>query len=195
MSEERAWEDSVRGVAFYNASGETVPPFGVMEVSPDFEGGKSGVFVDDNEFRIRIKKPTSDGAKYPGLIIINGHLPVRNQGYGFASTLGVGMALFSNTDGEPDIGEDIGPKSGEWYLTAKGKGWKVKSYDSGNAYYVSSALRTIFCELDSNMLEIVKVTSTTKDAQGFYPGVVQRYDPIGLTWVTLFTCKVLDANA
>lgn len=47
---------------------------------------------------------------------------------------------------------------------------------------------------DSNYEEIVYITSNIADSNGFYPGVVQRYDVATGNWVSQFTCKVLDAN-
>ena len=40
----------------------------------------------------------------------------------------------------------------------------------------------------------VLITSNVPDADGYYPGEVQRYDVATKTWQTLFACKVLDIN-
>jgi hypothetical protein len=40
----------------------------------------------------------------------------------------------------------------------------------------------------------VLITSNVPDDDGYYPGVVQRYDVDTKTWQTLFECKVLDIN-
>jgi hypothetical protein len=40
----------------------------------------------------------------------------------------------------------------------------------------------------------VLITSNAPDDDGYYPGVVQRYDLDTKTWQTLFECKVLDIN-
>jgi hypothetical protein len=40
----------------------------------------------------------------------------------------------------------------------------------------------------------VLITGNVPDADGYYPGVVQRYDVDTKTWQTLFECKVLDIN-
>jgi hypothetical protein len=44
-------------------------------------------------------------------------------------------------------------------------------------------------------VEIIQVTSNTKDADGYYPGNVQKFDTITKTWSTVRTCKVRDVNA
>lgn len=165
-----------------------------MEQYFDFESGKSAVDYANQQNTFHVVKPTSEGAKYPGLLLFNTEAGVAANQWGSATLEPVMLAYYDATDGVVEPGQDVGAKSGSWALTAKGKGFKVKSYDSAQAYYVSSTQRSIWVEIDSNMLEVVRVTSTEKDEYGFYPGVVQRYDPIGLIWETLFTCKVLDAN-
>jgi hypothetical protein len=40
----------------------------------------------------------------------------------------------------------------------------------------------------------VLITSNAPDGDGYYPGVVQRYDVDTKTWQTLFECKVVDIN-
>jgi hypothetical protein len=40
----------------------------------------------------------------------------------------------------------------------------------------------------------VLITGNVPDADGYYPGEVQRYDVDTKTWQTLFPCKVLDIN-
>jgi len=192
--EPKTWLDTDRRIAFYNASGEDIPPYACMEQDYNFESGKSAVEYIDYENIFHVVKPTSDGAKYPGLLLFNTESIVPANGWGTATLAPIMLAFYDDTDGVVEPGQDVGAKSGSWALTAKGKGFKVKSYDSAQAYYVNASQRSIWVEIDSNMLEVVFVTSTEKDMQGFYPGVVQRYDPIGLTWETLFTCKVLDAN-
>jgi hypothetical protein len=40
----------------------------------------------------------------------------------------------------------------------------------------------------------VLITSNTPDDNGYFPGEVQAYDPQTKTWITLFSCKVIDIN-
>lgn len=183
---------SIKGIAFRNNSGLKVPPYAVMQL--DYSGD-TAISLDANDIVVDIKQPDSDGAKYPGLLIFNGDREVKNGFDGLAVIDPVCLALWDSTDGTPDVGENVGAKSGSWYLSRLGKGFRVKSYDGSDAYRLSASQRTILVEPDDNVHEIVKVTSTEKDGQGFYNGVVQRYDPIGLAWQTIHACKVLDANA
>ncbi|AMV35255.1 hypothetical protein VN12_24230 [Pirellula sp. SH-Sr6A] len=47
---------------------------------------------------------------------------------------------------------------------------------------------------NANYEEVVFITSNIPDANGYYPGVVQRFDVASQTWNTVFNCKVVDAN-
>jgi hypothetical protein len=40
----------------------------------------------------------------------------------------------------------------------------------------------------------VLILSNVPDAEGYYPGEVQRYDVATQTWESLFACKVVDVN-
>jgi hypothetical protein len=182
------------GIAIYNASGETIPPFGCMQIDLAYEGGLSGTYVRDNETIVQVAKPNSDGVKHPGLILFNSNLEVPPSRYGKANTKPICLAVIDAATGAPAAGGDVGPISGSWFLSGRSKGFKVKSYDSALAYYQSPLIRSVFVEPDSNLLELVLVTSEEPDEYGYYDGVVQRYDTIGMTFISLYTCKVLDAN-
>ncbi|MFN7735515.1 MAG: hypothetical protein ACK5O8_05310 [Pirellula sp.] len=47
---------------------------------------------------------------------------------------------------------------------------------------------------DANYEEIVFITSNIPDANGYYPGAVQRFDVTTKSWGSIFNCKVVDAN-
>ena len=47
---------------------------------------------------------------------------------------------------------------------------------------------------DANYEEIVFITSNIPDGNGYYPGVVQKFDVATKSWSTIFNCKVVDAN-
>lgn len=47
---------------------------------------------------------------------------------------------------------------------------------------------------DGDFQAHVLITSNVPDAEGYYPGEVQRYDLATRTWQTLFACKVVDIN-
>jgi hypothetical protein len=47
---------------------------------------------------------------------------------------------------------------------------------------------------DANYEEIVFITSNIPDGNGYYPGVVQKFDIATKSWSSVFDCKVVDAN-
>jgi hypothetical protein len=47
---------------------------------------------------------------------------------------------------------------------------------------------------DANYEEIVFITSNIPDGNGYYPGVVQKFDVASKSWSSVFDCKVVDAN-
>lgn len=192
---EHHFQQQNRLIPFKNESGEVIPPFACMQLDYNYESGDSALALDASDSIVDVKKPDSDGARYPGLLIFNSSASVGVGKSGLACIDPVCLALWDDEDGSPEVGWSVGAKSGSWYLSMLGKGYRIKSYDSTQAYFLSASQRTVLIEPDDNVHEIVKITSTTKDSNGFYPGIVQRYDPIGLAWQTIHTCKVLDANA
>jgi hypothetical protein len=59
----------------------------------------------------------------------------------------------------------------------------------------TGTIRWAVIRLDhANYEEIVFITSNIPDANGYYPGLVQRFDVVSQTWNTVFPCKVVDAN-
>jgi hypothetical protein len=69
-----------------------------------------------------------------------------------------------------------GPSSVLWIESTGAVRWAVIRFD------------------DSNYEEIVFITSNIPDANGYYPGSVQRFDVTTKSWGTIFNCKVVDAN-
>ncbi len=47
---------------------------------------------------------------------------------------------------------------------------------------------------DANYEEIVFITSNIPDGNGYYSGVVQKFDVASKSWGSVFDCKVVDAN-
>lgn len=166
----------VRGVLFYNDSGMTIPANGAVQITAGLS--PSGTLI-------KVKQPDSVGVRHPGLIMINSDYEIAAGGYGVADTGPSIVAKINIGDGAVAIGDDVGPKSGSFDLWARGKGFTLRAAAGTGLGIV---------EANDNVLEIVRVTSDEPDGLGFYDGVVQRYNPIALTWETLFTCKVLDAN-
>lgn len=168
--------DALRGIPYYNDSGLTIPPYGAIQITA------AGLPLGET---VAVKQPDSDGVRHPGLILINSGYTIDPGAYGIASIAAQDVAKINIGDGAVIIGDDVGPKSGSFDLWARGKGFTLRAAAGAGLGIV---------EANDNVLEIVRVTSDEPDGLGFYDGVVQRYNPIALTWETLFTCKVLDAN-
>ncbi len=59
----------------------------------------------------------------------------------------------------------------------------------------AGAIRWAIIRFDqTNYEEIVYITSNVADENGYYPAIVQRYDTLSRTWISQYTCKVIDAN-
>lgn len=168
--------DPIRGVPFYNDSGLVIPKYGAIQITTGTVSFSSP---------INVKQPDSDGVRHPGLILINSASEIPVASYGIANVRPSMVAKINTGDGAVAIGDDVGPKSGSFDLWAGGKGFTLRAAAGTGLGIV---------EANDNVLEIVRVTSSTPDGSGFYDGVVQRFNPISLLWETLFTCKVLDAN-
>jgi hypothetical protein len=69
-----------------------------------------------------------------------------------------------------------GPSSVLWIESTGAVRWAVIRFD------------------DANYEEIVFITSNIPDANGYYPGAVQRFDVTTKSWGSIFNCKVVDAN-
>lgn len=168
--------DPLRGIPFYNDSGTVIPANGAVQITAGLS--PSGTYI-------KVKQPDSVGVAHPGLILINSEYDIDNTKYGIANVRPSMVARINIGDGPVIIGDDVGPKSGSFDLWARGKGFTLRAA-------AASGLGIV--EANDNVLEIVKITDPEPDILGLYEGEVQRYDPTSLTWVTLFTCKVLDAN-
>jgi hypothetical protein len=69
-----------------------------------------------------------------------------------------------------------GPASVLWIESSGAVRWAVIRFD------------------DANYEEIVLITSNIPDGNGYYPGVVQKFDVVTKSWGSVFDCKVVDAN-
>lgn len=114
--------------------------------------------------------------------------PLKNNFIGTAAVAGcvitrvsVGATVY--TAAETIIGQNgylrsvpHGPASVLWIESSGAVRWAVIRFD------------------DANYEEIVYITSNIPDANGYYPGVVQKFDIATKSWSSIFNCKVVDAN-
>jgi len=168
--------DRLRGIPFYNSSGMNIPPYGAVQLIPS--GDPTGATV-------AVKQPDSDGVRHPGLILINSGDTIPPLEYGMANVTPLVVSKINTSEGSIAIGDDIGPKSGSFDLFARSKGFTMRA---------SAGAGLALVEANDNVLEIVKITDPEPDLLGLYTGVVQRFNPISMTWTDLFACKILDAN-
>jgi len=94
-------------ITFYNNSGETIPPYSIVELQ---EGGQIG----DNIPYVKAVKPTANGDKYG----VNGAVQVESKKYGQAYVSG--KCWFAYDTGTPAIGDKYGPDTGLWPATLDG---------------------------------------------------------------------------
>jgi hypothetical protein len=146
--------------------------------------------------------PTDNALEFKRQVTFNGTLPSNTSAGRFGVTIqpiaagaiglaaiagivavklavdGVPFACACPMDGQTGLLKAVphGPVSVLWMESTGAIRWSIIRFD------------------DSNYEEIVFITSNIPDSDGYYPGIVQRYDTITKSWVSLFECKVLDAN-
>jgi len=114
--------------------------------------------------------------------------PLKNNFIGTAAIAGcvitrVSIGTTVYTSAETTVGQNgylrsvpHGPASVLWIESSGAVRWAVIRFD------------------DANYEEIVYITSNIPDANGYYPGVVQKFDIATKSWSSIFNCKVVDAN-
>jgi hypothetical protein len=98
-------------IPVFNTTGETVPPYGVMQIAG------ASLVGDDTLYHI-IKPTGSANAKY----VINSPADFPSQGYGFATDLYPADAA---TIGIAIAGQEWGPIADSWRLAPNGKGFLI----------------------------------------------------------------------
>jgi len=106
-----------------NTEAEDCPPFGVLEIM-----GVSGTSSLDANYNYRGRKPT--GLSLGAVIFTQGGgLLSESEGPGWLTTGPVQVA-YDADDGDPDVGDEIGTKSGSFLMSANGSGWLVLAVDT-----------------------------------------------------------------
>lgn len=106
FGDERAPGKQQRGIEFSNASGQTVPSFGVLQIT-----GSSVVGVG-REILTATRPDGTAGAVYA----VNGSVPVTAGQKGRCTLDFPTKAAYDTGDGTPAIGQFWGPKSGQFTL-------------------------------------------------------------------------------
>lgn len=109
---------------FFNAAGQTIPPYAVMQQSWE------GVVAGRDYFRAI--KPNGQGKKYA----LNGPLPIPAGGLGRGTIHRGAFALVDPNiyapPFSPVVDEELGPISGQWYLGRNGSGFFVDGDAEGD---------------------------------------------------------------
>ena len=175
----------IRTYAFRNDSGFQVPPFGVMSVTD--------TIVIENEVTYLIRRPTyaDEQLQDPARLVVNMGDYIDDGSYGRCTSAMPVQALCDPTVG---VGTVVGPVEGSFVLGPNGNAFVVKTRD--NSYpHVEGSNETWMVEINVSEVEVVLVTSNTRDADGYYPGSVQRFDTATKTWSTVRACRVRDVNS
>ncbi len=104
-------ENELGFIQVVNASGEVIPPFAVMKVT---DAGKQ-----NGEPYLEVDKPDGSGSNY----VLNGAFSIGIGGNGAGSVAFSKRAFYNNLEGTPSIGDEWGPKSGQWSLSPDGSGF------------------------------------------------------------------------
>lgn len=104
-------EQELSPIRVLNVSGEEIPPFGVMKATDaDKQNG---------EPYVEVNKPDGSGSNY----LLNGAFAIGIGATGWGSVAWSKRALFNDSEGTPSIGDEWGPKSGQWSLSPTTSGF------------------------------------------------------------------------
>ena len=121
------------------------PPFGVMEIM-----GVSGTSSLNASYQYRLRRPTSNSLAQVAFFA-GGGFAADAQGFGLVGYEPVQVA-YDADDGDPDVGDEIGTKSGSFLMSANGSGWLVLAVDTDEEVAVvrktgSGGIQLLFSEL------------------------------------------------
>jgi hypothetical protein len=149
--------------------------------------------------------PADNPAEFKRQVTFEGVVPAKNDHKGkFAVLLEpvaagkIGLAVIA---GVVPVRLQVDPDQlYDWAEMIDGETRKLRNLPHGSARVLwieatGSTERWAVVRLDEGDYQAhVFITSNVPDADGYYPGEVQRYDVDTKTWQTLFACKVLDIN-
>jgi len=142
-------EDDPSVVAFKNNASETVPAWGVMQITEWILEG------EDSDFPVaKITKPNTT---FNRVYLVNLEREVEQGGYGAAKFhWNAGFALYDTGSGTPAAGESWGPQSGQWTLKKNYYGFATLggniTTDSGKerTAIVQTGVDSVFGKIDSS---------------------------------------------
>lgn len=178
--------DRVRCFSFFNATGLVIPPYACLIVT--------GATSHNDELVYAVRRPVyaDEQLQNPATIVFNDGRYVDANAYGICSSDMPAIALVDNTT-SPSIGATVGPIAGSFAMGTNGIAFVLKCFEQTNPHTEGSA-QAWLVEPYVGETEIIRVTSNTTDADGYYTGEVQRFDTATKTWYTVRNCRVRDAN-
>lgn len=167
-----------RYILVYNQEASLdIPAHGLMEIT-----GRN----DDGAFTVR--RPTRDGLT--GLLAVSSHSPIPAESLGQAlfECWPCSVAIGLDEDGDAaEAGSMAGVSLDSFVMSTSRPGFRVLE-DAVNGV-------AVVAPMERTLVEVVKITSTTQEANGWYPGLLYYYDPV--TEVTVNTgiaIWVVDLN-
>jgi hypothetical protein len=155
-------QDDVRWI---NNSGESVPAHGVIQLRTDYAASLN-----------QASKPNGSA----GLFYVNGGAPVAAGLYGESKVWG--QARLVLIDGSPTVGDEVGPVSGQWYMSAEGSGYRVMHQavggigavvqvgGGGGSHHIWFTIISVECVSATEMILTVEPTWYTGGCTASVPG-------------------------
>ena len=161
--------DEIQWIAFYNNSGEVVPPHAVMEITEsEIINGSVLLYID------------FAGELFGVPYAINGKYEVPIGGYGLCYRNAPGPQRYES--GSPAFGEGWGPKPGQWGLA---KGYPATTIVDGIVADVDQVMIGSFCDVNNALIRFTAkvVNNITTILYRVYAGTVGSEIDAGFTVV------------
>ncbi len=134
----------------------------------------------DSNGILTVAKPTVDGLGAHNFVI-NGPQAIADDGYGICTVSWPAEVAYAGATA-PNAREIWGPANGSWYLNRGKHGfWVVGVTGSNSTCLVFPLPREV---------AVIRKTSDTADANGYYPGQISHWDSVAKTWDDTDTCRI-----
>ena len=174
------WKPPTSYITVYNTTGEDVPPYGVMSLTSQMNGGI-----------YNIAKPTEDNLT--GNIAFAGSSPILNNSYGQAVNSYPAVAAFqldSDDQALPQVNDIWGVKINSWYLSRFAVGFIIQRAPLTD---VTGETFVLIERAPSSMVELVQVINPNKQGP-FVLGQRVHYDTRNNKMIPLEQVWIVDPN-
>lgn len=167
-----------------NVTGVNLPRFAIVDVGQPIISPSANELEFKNQPTFQAITPTTSTEGRLGILLE----PIASQAIGRAVVAGVTVARVA-----------ISGTVYDWAEPVVGNAQSLRSVPHGpvRVLWMESVgtIRWAIVRIEqSNLEEIVFITSNRPGTDGFYPGFVQHWNPQTGTWSNRYACKVLDAN-